>query len=118
MKGLLLLAAAVVVLLIASGAGVFEAIPELRDRASAALRGESDGQGAAQISSSEFVRVRRGVTVKQLRELVGEPESSAATTVEGLRLECVYYGIVGASGAYQFCFANGRLVSRYRFARS
>jgi hypothetical protein len=30
-------------------------------------------------------------------------------------LECWYYGVVGATGAFQFCFADDQLVSRFRF---
>ena len=113
---LFLLGVVVVAVLVFGASGVVGALPDLRDRAEQALRDRSSGaQGGAQISGTEFVRAERGITPQQLRELVGDPESSSKTRIEGLELECLYYGIVGASGAYQFCFAEGKLVSRYRF---
>jgi hypothetical protein len=35
--------------------------------------------------------------------------------VEGVQLECWYYGVAGARGAYQICFENGRLSTKSRF---
>jgi hypothetical protein len=34
--------------------------------------------------------------------------------VEGVRLECWYYGIAGGRGAYQVCFENGRFSTKTR----
>lgn len=75
-----------------------------------------DEQGASQISAAEFLQVQRGIPSAELRALVGEPEDVDEANVEGVELECWYYGVVGASGAFQFCFADDRLVSRFRFS--
>jgi hypothetical protein len=80
--------------------------------------GTRDGaQSASQISSGEFAQVDSGFTLDRLRALAGAPASRSAAEVEGVKLECWYYGIVGASGAYQFCFANGKLRAKLRYGR-
>ena len=88
-------------------------VPEVFDRGAG-----SEGQGRSQISTAEFATVRPGITPRRLRELAGEPESRDATTVEGVEIECWYYGIVAGTGSYQFCFANGKLTSRFRYTPS
>ena len=90
--------------------------PDLRDRIVPASRSDSD-QSASQISPGEFELLREGMTPDQLGSYAGEPASRSSTEVEGIRLECWYYGAVGESGAYQLCFKNGRLSSKLRFAR-
>ncbi len=110
-----------VVLALAVGAGpaVLAQVPDARSKVSELVQRKSEGRGqsGAQLSAVEFGQVARGVTPRRLRELVGTPETSHRATVEGLEIECLYYGIVGASGSYQFCFANGKLSTKARFRR-
>lgn len=96
--------------------------PAARDRLSLLTltdnqTGSQAGQSAAQISPSEFEQIETGVSLGGLRGLLGEPASKGSTEVEGLRLECWYYGIAGATGAYQLCFENDRLATKLRFLR-
>lgn len=97
---------------------VLRHVPDPRDALGSVGSGDrGGGQSAAQISSGEFAGIRAGSTAAQLRALVGEPASESSAEVEGVRLECWYYGVVGATGAYQFCFANGRLSTKLRYDR-
>jgi hypothetical protein len=114
----LVLGAAVLVLFGVGGPTVLAKVPELRERATEALAvdEEKSGQSASQLSAFEFAQMRRGTRPSQVRALVGEPEARSRNEVEGLELECWYYGIVGASGSYQFCFANGQLALKFRYA--
>jgi hypothetical protein len=90
--------------------------PDLRSALDFVSRGgDSGSQSASQLSEGEFAQVGNGFTVTRLRALAGEPTSKSAATVEGVKLECWYYGIVGGTGAYQFCFANGKLRAKLRF---
>ena len=100
------------------GAAVPAGVRDLPQRAATVLRGDGGGQSGAQISPAEFVAPRRGETRERLRGLLGEPEAKATAQVEGVEVECWTYGISGASGAFQFCFANGRLSSRFRYGAS
>jgi len=77
----------------------------------------AESQSAAQISSGEFASIDAGVTPGRLRALVGDPASRNATEVEGLEVECWYYGVAGSTGAYQLCFENGRLSTKVRYSR-
>ena len=116
----LVLIAVLVVLLVAFAApALLGQAQNLRDEVPAVLeRGTgAEGQGRSQISTAEFATVRPGITPRRLRELAGEPESRQKTTVEGVEIECWYYGIVADTGSYQFCFANGKLTSRFRYTR-
>lgn len=113
----LVLVAAIAALFVVATPALRGAIEEVRDRLPSFEEAESRGQGASQISSAEFAQMAAGVTPGALRTLAGEPESTSTTRVEGLELECWYYGIVGTSGAYQFCFTDGKLSSKLRFAR-
>ena len=81
-------------------------------------RGDPVGQVRYQNSTAEFSPVRPGITPSRLRELAGEQESRDVSTVEGVEIECWYYGIVAGTGSYQFCFANGKLTSRFRYTPS
>ena len=112
-----LAAIVVVVALVAGGASVLAKVPDLREKAAGLVARDDSGSGQSrsQVSSVEFRDVRFGYTTARLRELVGAPESNHQTNVEGLELECWYYGIVGGSGSYQFCFADGKLRSKFRF---
>jgi hypothetical protein len=75
-------------------------------------------QSASQLSSGEFAHVDSGFTPNELRAFAGNPASKTKAAVEGVELECWYYGIAGARGAYQICFENGRLSTKARFDRN
>jgi hypothetical protein len=79
---------------------------------------EPVSQSVAQISPGEFEQIEAGVSPGRIRASVGEPASKSETTVEGLQLECWYYGVAGATGAYQLCFKNDRLATKLRFGRA
>jgi hypothetical protein len=72
-------------------------------------------QSASQLSSEEYDGVDSAFTPGQLRSLAGEPAKKTTASVEGIALECWYYGIAGARGAYQICFENGRFSTKARF---
>jgi hypothetical protein len=116
---LVFLVAAVAALLVIAAPTLRGQVGDLRDRLSSLEKeGRSDGQSEAQISSAEFAQIKAGLSPQALRDLVGEPAAEESTELEGLELECLSYGIVGASGIYQFCFANGKLASKLRFGKS
>jgi len=102
---------------VVAGPVVLAQVPDARSKVTGLLERKpaGEGQSAAQLSGVEFGRVERGMTTKRLRALVGDPETSHRTTVEGLEIECLYYGVVAASGSYQFCFTNGKLSTKARF---
>lgn len=114
----LLLAAAALALFTVAGPTLADRVPDLRGAVDFVSSGTRDGgaQSASQISSGEFLQVGNGFTPAQLRALAGAPASRSSAEVEGVKLECWYYGIVGSTGAYQFCFANGKLRSKLRFS--
>jgi hypothetical protein len=115
----LLFAAVLLGLVTVVGPAFVAGAPDIRgalDFVSSGTRGD-DAQSASQISAGEFAQVDIGFTVTRLRALAGEPASRSAAEVEGVKLECWYYGIVGGTGAYQFCFANGKLRAKLRFDR-
>jgi hypothetical protein len=114
---LVLLVAAVAALLVLTAPTLRSEVGDLRERLPSLDEVKSDGQSEAQISSAEFAQIKAGLSPRALRNLVGEPASEDSTNLEGLELECMSYGIVGASGIYQFCFANGKLASKLRFGR-
>jgi hypothetical protein len=74
-------------------------------------------QSGSQLSREEYARVDSAYTPERLRAFAGEPATRTEAAVEGVRLECWYYGIAGARGAYQICFENGRLSTKSRFGR-
>jgi hypothetical protein len=115
---LLVLAALLALLAAALGGPTFLADAEdLPARVAHAVRSDqATGQSAAQISLSEFESVPHGTLAGRVRELLGEPEHSSEATVEGVDIECWTYGVAGDTGAFQLCFANGRLSSRFRYA--
>jgi hypothetical protein len=115
----LLLAAVVLGLAVVVASALLESAPNVRGALDfvASGAGGDDAQSASQISDGEFAQVDNGFTVARLRALAGEPASRSAAEVEGVELECWYYGIVGGTGAYQFCFANGKLRAKLRFDR-
>lgn len=90
---------------------------DLRDDVSQLVEdGDGKGQSASQISTGEFASAHGGMRRDALRALAGEPEQRTTARVEGLELECWYYGVVGETGTYQFCFVDGRLSSKRRYA--
>ena len=114
---LVLLAAVVVFAFFAvGGTAVFADVATVPERAKDALRSDDDGgQSRSQISPSEFLEVERGASTSRVRGLLGAPEETSKATVEGLDVECWLYGIAGGNGAFQLCFADGKLSSRFRF---
>jgi hypothetical protein len=114
---LLLTVAAVAALLVLTAPTLRSQVSDLRDGLPSLDEATSDGQSGAQISSAEFAQIKAGLAPQALRDLVGEPAAEESTELEGLELECLSYGIVGASGIYQFCFANGKLASKLRFGK-
>lgn len=42
----------------------------------------------------------------------GEPESTSDMDVNGLSMECWYYGVLSSDGSYQFCFEGNRLSTK------
>ena len=114
----LFLAAVVVGLAVLVAPRLLASAPDVRGAFDLAGSGSrSDSQSASQLSEGEFVQVGNGFTVTRLRALAGEPASRSAAVVEGVKLECWYYGIVGGTGAYQFCFADGKLRAKLRYDR-
>jgi uncharacterized membrane protein YuzA (DUF378 family) len=114
---LVFLVAGVAALLVVAAPTLRGQVSDLSDRLPSLEEASSNGQSEAQISSAEFAQIKAGLSPRALRDLVGEPAAEESTKLEGLRLECLSYGIVGASGIYQFCFANGKLASKLRFGR-
>jgi hypothetical protein len=115
---LVLLVAAVAALLVLTAPTLRSQVGDLRDRLPSPEEATSEGQSEAQISSAEFAQIKAGLSPRALRDLVGEPAAEELTELESLRLECMSYGIVGASGIYQFCFADGKLASKLRFGKA
>jgi hypothetical protein len=93
--------------------------PQVRDRLPQTLRYErsSASQSSSQLSSAEFGQIDSTFTPDRLGSLAGEPASETKASVEGVELECWYYGVAGARGAYQICFENGRLSTKARFGQ-
>jgi hypothetical protein len=114
---LLLLVAAVAAVLVLTAPTLRSQAGELRDSLPSLESTDSEGQSGSQISSAEFADIKAGISADALRDLVGEPAAEESTELEGLELECLSYGIVGASGIYQFCFADDKLASKLRFGK-
>jgi hypothetical protein len=115
----LLLAGLLLGLLAFGAPAIVGGAPDIRRAFDFVASGARDGgsQSASQISSGEFAQVDSGFTLARLRALAGEPASRSTAEVEGVELSCWYYGIVGTTGAYQFCFANGKLRAKLRYGR-
>lgn len=109
------------ILLAALALGAFVLVyPAARERLPSAMHlvrnpEPSAAQSASQLSSEEYAQVDAAFTPERLRSFAGEPASKTKASVEGVRLECWYYGVAGARGAYQICFENGRLSAKARF---
>jgi hypothetical protein len=112
----LLLAAAALAAFVLVYPAARERLPSLHVLANPTTK-RGVAQSAAQISPGEFEQIGAGISPAGIRATVGEPASKSETTVEGLRLECWYYGVAGSTGAYQLCFKNGRLATKLRFGR-
>jgi hypothetical protein len=114
---LLVIGAVLVVLFVAlGGSAVLAAARDVPDRVAEAVRNDGPGgQSGSQISGTEFLSVPRGTPANRARGLLGEPEHTSTAAVEGVEIECWTYGVAGATGAFQLCFANGRLSSRFRY---
>jgi hypothetical protein len=103
--------------LVAAGPALLDSGSGLRDQLSSFLEDRGGGgQSAEQISSGEFATVHGGMKAATLRSQVGAPAERTTSHVEGLEVECWYYGVAGDTGAYQFCFVDGRLSSKRRYA--
>jgi hypothetical protein len=91
--------------------------PQVRDRLPQALSYERSPavQSASQLSSEEFAEIDSSFTPEKLGGFAGKPATKTNASVEGVDLECWYYGVAGARGAYQICFENGRLSAKSRF---
>ena len=115
-----------IVVLVVGIAALVAALPSLRGNATSVQEqvsnwveshgGSGRGQSGEQISSGEFASAHAGMSPSALRNLVGSPADQNTVEVEGLNLDCWYYGVAGATGAYQFCFQDGKLSSKRRFA--
>ena len=107
----------VVLVVVLGGSAVLAAARDVPERVADAVQAADgkSGQSGSQISETEFVSVPRGTTAARARGLFGEPEHTSKAAVEGVRIECWTYGVAGATGAFQLCFANGRLSSRFRY---
>jgi hypothetical protein len=114
---LILLVAALAALLVLTAPTLRGQVSDLRESLPSLEDADSEGQSGSQISSAEFAQIKAGISPEALRDLAGEPAAEGSTKLEGLKLECLSYGIVGASGIYQFCFANDKLASKLRFGR-
>jgi hypothetical protein len=93
--------------------------PQVRGRLPETLRYErsSAAQSTSQLSSAEFDQVDSTFTPPRLGGFAGEPATKTQASVEGVDLECWYYGVAGARGAYQICFENGKLSTKARFGQ-
>jgi hypothetical protein len=109
-----LVGVAVLVVVLAATGSTFV---EMRSRVGDLVGSDSDGrsQSGAQISTAEFERAHVGTSPEALRAFVGEPEGKSTNRIEGVRIECWYYGMGGTSGSYQLCFVNGKLRSKLVF---
>lgn len=72
-------------------------------------------KSSSQVSRAKYAQAKTGMAKPQLRSLLGKPERTDETQVNGLRMECWYYGVLSANGSYQFCFQNGKLSTKSRF---
>jgi hypothetical protein len=94
--------------------------PQVRDRLPHALNyhrssAASASQSSSQLSAEEYGEVDSTFSPERLGAFAGEPATKTEASVEGVQLECWYYGVAGARGAYQICFENGHLSTKSRF---
>jgi hypothetical protein len=114
----LILGAVAAVLLLAGAPSLLRKASDLREALPALVDTKKTAapQSAAQLSSAEFAALASGLSRGSLRSQVGAPDDRSTARVEGVKIECWYYGVAEASGAYQLCFANGRLTSKLRYS--
>jgi hypothetical protein len=112
---LILLAVAAVIAF--AGSSIVDEVSEARPRLSELLDlgSEPKAQSASQLSAAEFLNLRVGTPRDTVKAVVGEPERSHQVAIERLEVECWYYGVAGATGTYQLCFAGGKLRSKVGF---
>lgn len=87
-----------------------------------ALSAESSGceeidkseNSSAQVTKAKVKKVELGDSKKSVRALLGKPENTDHTEVEGIKNDCWYYGVL-AEKSWQFCFTNGKLESKNRY---
>jgi hypothetical protein len=108
---------AVAAAIVFAGSSILDEVSEARPRISELLDvgGEPKAQSSSQLSAAEFLNLRVGTPRDTVRAVVGEPEGSHRVSIEGLEIDCWYYGVAGATGSYQLCFAAGRLRSKVGF---
>jgi hypothetical protein len=97
------------------GSALLERVSEARPSLPDLLDREHRDQSSAQISAAEFLRLPKGTPQSAVQASVGEPDRKHRVSIERLELDCWYYGIAGATGAYQLCFVNGKLRSKVGF---
>jgi hypothetical protein len=103
--------------LVAAAPSLLDSTSNIRDEVSSFIEDHGgNGQSAEQISSGEFDAAHGGMKQDTLRDLFGSPSRRTTARVEGIDLDCWYYGVAGATGAYQFCFVDGKLSSKRRYA--
>jgi hypothetical protein len=107
----------VVAFIALSATGVFASARDVAGKVERIVRSDDRErvQSGAQLSQFEFNRLSAGTSEARLQALVGDPASRQSANVEGIAIECWYYGVAGTTGAYQFCFQNGRLRTKARF---
>ena len=109
----LALAAVALFVLVAGGSTVLAKVRSLPEKVTV---DDGRAQSASQISSAEFAAVELGTASAAVRSLMGEPEAKSEHEIEGLRVECWYYGAGSKTGAYQLCFDDGRLHSKVEYS--
>jgi hypothetical protein len=110
-----------VVLLVAAGllafggSALLERVSEARSNLPDVLDRPQRDQSSAQLSAAEFLRLPKGSPQSVVQATVGEPDGKHHVSIERLELDCWYYGIAGATGAYQLCFVDGKLRAKVGF---
>jgi hypothetical protein len=117
MTKLLVVLVVVAALLASGGAGLLERVSDARPDVVAFFddRGARRSQSAAQMSAAEFLRLAKDAPQAVVEASAGKPESRHRVSLERVELDCWYYGIAGATGAYQLCFVDGKLRSKIGF---
>jgi hypothetical protein len=115
MTKLLVVLVVAVALLAFGGSALLERVSEARTSLPDLLERGHEYQSAAQISAAEFLRLPKGSPQSAVEASLGEPDRRHRVSIERLELDCWYYGIAGATGAYQLCFVDGKLRSKVGF---
>lgn len=66
------------------------------------------------ITQADFESVKKGSSMKEVKDQLGEPEDEQVTQMEGMKdSTCIYYNQKGdIASMYQFCFDGKRLTSK------